>query len=378
MEILIPREISRSPASMEQALKAIWGLRNWPEDVSERYWKGEITKWFTLEMVSLAGKIHFYIRTEKRQKDLVKAAFLSYYTEIEIVEVEDYISSLPKDVNDLEKKGLGLWGSEIVLARPEAYPIKMYNEFEGKEKEAADPISSFLEVLGEVRDGEMVGIQINIAPAEPNWNKRWEKFIRDLQKPKEIKTGTTKDGESKIEKIPSTPGEVAAIKSIDENLSSQAFDTLIRFVYISPQTIFFDSYARRGLIGAFNQYAAPNLNSFRQNHRMSTRTKIWVSPYIFPKSRNKLRKERILSFYRRREMPEETFMGRILTSHFLNWNFHSRVVKLTVRAVATLFHPPTSAVMVTPYIQRLEGRKVAPEVGLPIFGEEKALEKFGQ
>ncbi len=381
LEIQIPREVAKKPLGMEQVLKAIWGLRNWPEDFGERYWKGEVTKWFTLEMVSFGGEIHFYIRTEGRQRDLVKAAFLSYYSDIEIMEVEDYIESLPKNVNELENQDLDLWGSEIILAKPDALPIKMYDEFELQDKEGEktfDPISSFLEVLGGLKKREIVGIQINIAPAPSDWGRRWMRLVERLQKPKRVKTGVVREGVAELEKLPSTPGEIVALKAIEENLSDQAFNTLIRFIYISPRAIFYDSFARRGLIGAFNQFAASGLNSFRQNYKMSTRTRAWVRPYIFPGWRNKLRRERILSSYLRREMPEETFMGRVLSSHPLNWNFHSRVVQLSVKAVATLFHPPTRVVLTTPHIRRLESRKAAPEVGLSIFGEEKSLEKFGQ
>ncbi|MDA2922203.1 hypothetical protein MYX07_02970 [Patescibacteria group bacterium AH-259-L07] len=378
LELQIPREINKNPRGMEQVLKALWGLRNWAEDVGEKYLKGEITRWFSLEMVSFGGEIHFYIRAYKRQKELVRAAILSYYPDVEVVEVEDYMDALPKDRADLRQKGLDIWGSEIILTKPEAYPIKMYAEFEDKEEERTfDPLSAFLEVLGEIKPDEVAGIQINIAPGSPDWGRKWRGLIENLQRPKHVKVKNTKEGEQKTEKLPSTPGETEALKAIEENLSDLCFDTIVRFIYISPQAIFYDSFARRGIIGAFSQYSVLNLNSFRQNYKMSTRVRVWVWPFLFPRLRTRLRKERLLNLYRTREIPEHTFMGRLLTSHPLNWNFHSKTVKLTVKALATMFHPPTKVVLTTPHMVRVESRKAAPEVGLKIFGKEGALKKFG-
>ena len=381
LELQIPREISKNPLGMEQVLRTMWGLRNTAEDIAERYWKGEVTRWFSLEMVSFGGETHFYIRTYKKQKELVKAAFLAYYPDIEILEVEDYIGKLPKNLNELNEKGLNLWGSEMILDKPAAYPIKMYDEFESPSDEKSfDPISSFLEVLGKIKKHEIVGIQMNIAPSPPNWSRHWQGLIHQLRKPKEFKTGKlTKEGVPEVQKLTSSPGEIIALKSIEENLSNLAFDTIIRFIYVSPQAIFYDSFARRGITGAFNQYSFLNLNSFRQNFKMSTRTRLFLSPFVFPALRNALRKHRILHFYRERTMPEKTFIGKLLSSHPLNWNFHSKVIQLNVKALATLFHPPTRFVLTTPHMRRVESRKVSPEAGLPIFGtkEEGDLEKFG-
>lgn len=378
LEIQIPREISKNPRGMEQVLKALWGLRNWAEDFGEKYLKGEITRWFSLEMVSFGGEVHFYIRAFSKQKELVVAAILSYYPDIEIVEVDDYIDVLPKNYSELCQKGLDLWGSEMILTRPGAYPIKMYTELEDKEEEKTfDSMSTFLEVLGGVKSDEVVGIQINIAPGSPDWGKKWRGLIEDLQKPKHVSIKGAKEDQAKTEKLPSTPGEKEALKAIEENLSDLAFDSIVRFIYLSPQAIFYDSFARRGIIGAFSQYAALNHNSFRQNHKMSTRVRIWVWPFLFPRLRNKLRKDRLLYLYHTREMPEHTFMGRLLTSHPLSWNFHSKTIKLTVKAVATIFHPPTKVVLTTPHMKRVESRKAAPEIGLKIFGEKGALKKFG-
>lgn len=381
LELQIPRQTEKGITGIEHVFESLWGLGNWASDIGEKYLIGEVTRWISLEMVSFGGEIHFYIRAPHRQKELVKANIVSYYPDVEIIDVEDYIDALPKDRLDLRSKGLDLWGSEMILSRPEEYPIRMHDEFEPKARERYkkfDCISTFLEVLGKIKQDEFVGIQINIAPNRKGMGKYGKELIEKLRTPRftKVKAGGKKE-EEKTEKLKETPGEYDILKAVEENLSNLVFDTTLRFIYVSPQRIFYDNFARRGISGAFAQYSKLNLNSFQQNVKMSTMVRPWVFPFIFPKTRNKLRKERLLYLYRKREMPEHTFMGKLLTSHLFNWNFHSKTIKLTNKAIATLFHPPTEFVLTTPHMKRVESHKAAPERGLEIFGDKDALKKFG-
>ncbi|OGY98562.1 MAG: hypothetical protein A3A43_03030 [Candidatus Liptonbacteria bacterium RIFCSPLOWO2_01_FULL_56_20] len=399
LELRIPREIRKSPRAMEQVLMALHSLRNAPGDLRERWWDGEVTKWFSLELVSIGGEIHFYIRLPyHKQRNLVEAAFFSYYPDVEIEEVDDYVDRFPENVNAMYAKGYDMWGTEMVLTREAAFPIKTFYAFESPDEEKQyDPISAFLEVLGKVRTEEVVGIQMLIAPSNFDWYKKWFPFVEKLKQTKgaeearklkhawefpegplpvinPVKPG--KDEFGAFKSLMRTPGETDILKAVEGNLSKPAFDTLIRFIYVSPKKIYYDSFARRGLVGAFKQYSALNLNDFLQNFAMSTRTRIWNWPHVAPKTRNEYRKERLLLNYRTREVPEETFMGKLLTSHFFNWNFSSRRFEMNVECLATLFHPPTFIVLTAPHIKRVESRKAGPPAGLAIFGEEREIEKY--
>lgn len=400
LELKIPREVKTNPRAMEQVLASIHGLRNVPSDLREKWWDGEITRWYSLEMISFGGEVHFYIRTYYKHRNLIEAAIFSYYRDVEIMEVEDYIDRLPSDVSDLRKQNYDLWGSEILLSKEDAYPIKSYLDFESPDEDKQyDPISLFIEVLAKAKKEEIVGIQILIAPAAPNWKDKWSDLVEELrakkgvQEEKKYKTkidfpggvlpafsvsgkGDSKEEMPLIKSFMRTPGETDVLKAIEDNLSRAAFSTLIRFIYVSPQELFYDSYARRGLTGAFNQYGALDLNSFRQNYAVSTRTRLWSWPHIFPKIRNQYRKQRLIINYRKREVPPETTIGRLLTSHLLNWNFSSKRYMLTTRSLATLFHPPTFMVLTAPHLRRVESRKIGPPAGLAIYGEEKEIEKY--
>ncbi len=398
-EIRMPREVRKSPRAMEQVLMAIHGLRNVASDIREKWWDGEITKWFALEMVSFGGQIRFFIRSYYKQRPLIEAAFFSYYPDVELVEVDDYIDSLPSNVKEMREQGYDLWGTEMILAREAAYPIRTYIEFESPEEEKQyDPVSVFLEVLGRAKKEEIVGVQFLIQPEAPDWNKKWEGLVEQLRerktKQKKPTAGTVMNfpggplpafavkGAGEAESKPlmasfmRTPGETDVLKAVENNLSKPAFNTLIRFIYFSPKALFYDSYARRGLTGSFNQYAALNLNFFRQNFPVSTRTRFWNWPHIFPRIRNEYRKANLLWNYRSRLMPPETFIGRLVTSNIFRWNFASRPSTLNVECLATLFHPPTYLVLTAPHIKRVESRKAGPPAGMAIFGEEKEIEKY--
>ncbi len=401
LELKVPREVHRSPRAMEQLLMTIHALRNEATDLRELYWDGEVTRWYSLEIVSFGGEIHMYIRTYYKQKGLVEAAFFSYYPDMEIVEVDDYVDRFPENVREMDKQGYDLWGGEMILAHEDAYPIRSYLAFESPDEEKQyDPISAFLEALGRIRKEEMVAVQYLISPASPKWKDKWEKLIENLrskaqlkQKENQAKYKTTTDfpggplpafavegGEDKRDPFTSfmrTPGEADVLKAVENNLSKQGFKTVIRFLYFSPVSLFYDSFPRRGILGAFNQYAALDMNFFKINYPKATKTKIWTKPYVFPTRRNLYRKERILQEYKQREMPHETFMGKFLTAYLFNWNFTTKAHILTTESLATLFHLPTALVLTAPHMKRVESRKAGPPAGLAIFGGgEKEIEKY--
>jgi hypothetical protein len=280
----------------------------------------------------------------------------------------------------MKEQGADLWGTEMQLSKPDAYPIKTFSSFEAPDEDRQfDPISAVLEVLGKVKKGEFVGIQFVVAPADNKWKNHHNKLIEKLREAKTHKTEfVNHEGElQSFERMTIlTPGETDVLKAVENNLSKQAFEAILRIVYISPKPIFYDSFARKGVIGAFNQYAALNLNSFTMNQGTGTLAKIWFFPYIFPGRRAEYRKERILFNYRTREMPKETFMGKAITSHFMNPNFASKPFHITTECLATVFHPPTFLVLTAPHLKRSESKKSAPPAGLAIFGEEKEIEGF--
>src|SRR3989344_1759361 len=98
-------------------------LRNAPGNFREKWLDGEVTQWFSFEIVSFGGDIHFYLWCPTRHANVIKANFYNQYPDVEIEEIEDYTGKIPKTTNELYKKGYNLWGAELSLGRPDPYRI---------------------------------------------------------------------------------------------------------------------------------------------------------------------------------------------------------------------------------------------------------------
>ncbi len=382
LEVRIPREILKSARGMDQVLQSIAAMGNSWGDLQEKYGDGEITRWTSLEMVSFGGEIHFYMRVYKKLRTLIEAAFYAFYPDVELSLVppeEDYAKViLPHTIGELNASGRGFWGSEMVLDESPMFPIKTYLEFENMdEQHQFDPMSTFLETLSKIAPNEQFFLQYNIQPLHRSWGDDFKDDFDKLKAPKRVKVEdlTSEDGVAGAT-VMRTPSQTQYLEMIERNLGKPAFETTIRFMYIYPLGQYNDAFARRTVLSTFNQFADAGLNSFSRNGNMNTKTKGWEFPYVFPNLRLKLREQRLLHYYREREMWTETKMGRLLSSHLFNLNTHSQPQILTSESLATLWHPPSNLVLTGPHTKRMDSKKMGAPAGLPIYADEKVLEKF--
>ncbi len=399
LEIKIPREVLRTPLAMEQFFMNVHGLRNAAGNLLEKYVDGEVTLWWSLEMVSFGGEIHFYIRTPKKHKKMIEAGLYAQYPYTEMSEVKDYMDEFPKETREIYQKGNNIFGGELILKKADIYPITTYERFElSKDEMAIDPISALLEVLSNIHKEEKFYLQILIRPLGSEWQEEGKKLVDKLVGRKTKKDSTVGDTLSDIARnvfmspvehpkwaggekgkeekldlqmMKMTPGEKDIIQAIEDGISKPGFATVIRYLYYAPNSIFSTNFARRGLIGAMNQYASQGLNSFRANNKVETRSRWVYFPYLFVKKRVEARKQRLLYNFRNRKMPEELKLGRAYTSHPLNFNTQSRSFILNTAELATLYHIPAEGVLTAPHIKRAESKRMGPPAGLPIFEEEK-------
>lgn len=375
VEMKIPREITKSPRGMDQVFKALASLRNYASNVEERFVDGEVTVPFCLEVVGKNGEVRFFIRMLERAKGLVIAAFQAYYPDLEFIEVPDYAAELPKNAGELEARKLKMFGVEIDLVRDPIYPIKSYIAFETPEEtQQFDPMSTLLEFSAAMKPGQAFYIQILASPKAPDWAKEWEEKVEELRATKYGPASPDTGGFAAM--TFRSPGQTDVLKAVETNISKPAFDTHIRYLYIAPEGESYYPFAIQGLFHSLNQYGAGDLNSFKPMKNTSTKIKIWQFPYVFTEWRMRLRQSRILSDYRNRETQYETFMGRVLTSHPLNWNTHSKPIVLNSESLATLFHPPTWPVVTAPHVERVTSKKAGPPSGMEIFGDESEIAEF--
>lgn len=360
---------------MEQVFMGIHALYNAWSSFKEHWWDGEITLWFSCEVVSFGGEIHFYMRIPEKHRNMIEAALYSQYPDIGITQLsDDYVTRLPPTHKELEASGYKLFGNELRLEKPDAYPIKTYLEFETMEEEKQlDPISALLEVLSKIKPQEVIWLQILIRPTDNSWKKRGEDLIKKLKE----ETGRTQveTAAGKLVMIERSPGELEVLKAIERNIAKPGFETLIRYLYMATAEVFDSNFGQRGVYSALNQYASESLNRFKHNVKAWTRANIWFWPHIFPAKRVMARKERIYAAYRARKMyedPAAPLTSKVQNIKAFHWGIKAQEVGkmvLNTEELATIFHPPTVAVLTGPLIKHVEARKVGPPAGLSIYGE---------
>jgi len=173
LEIRIPKEIVKPIRAMETVLMSIWQVFYQPPDWWEKWIDGQFQLSFALEIVSIDGDPHFYIRIPDRFRDPIETAIYAQYPEVEIVEAEDYAKKVPQDIPN---KKWNMWGTDYKLIKEDAYPIKTYSEFETeretKEEKRIDPLAILLEAMAKIKKGEQLWVQIIAKPvtdAEKPW-----------------------------------------------------------------------------------------------------------------------------------------------------------------------------------------------------------------
>lgn len=170
LEMKIPREITKSPRAMELAF-ALFSISSGENTFFARAWRGQVRPFFSFEIASLGGEIHFYIWTWATYKSEVEAAIYGQYPEVELHEVEDYASKFQfiPDKHDafatewrLESYH-GVKGGDFAI---NAYQPNSYIDFEldkdPKEEFKVDPLSTVLEFLGSIGPNEQIWVQLVI------------------------------------------------------------------------------------------------------------------------------------------------------------------------------------------------------------------------
>ncbi|MBI4993369.1 hypothetical protein HZC33_00190 [Candidatus Wolfebacteria bacterium] len=409
LEIKIPRDIQKTPLAMEQFLINLHGMRNSPNDVFEEYLEGQITLWWSLEVVSFSGKVHFYLRTPKRHKKLVEAAMYAQYPSVELVEIEDYLNKFPVETKDIYESNESIFGGELILDKDDFYPIKTYKAFElSKEELAIDPVSALIEVLGSLDKDENFFLQFLIEPASNDWKKEAESFLKKLIKGggkiggsggggeskggrgfhdylmewsrniamapahypkwKDAPDKAGKEGKKEEKKTEELPKEKT--EPIKDKILSPGFNVLVRFIYLAPNSAFNIGVGLRGIRSALNQYTTHETNAFKQNINVWPLLKWHKFPYFFLDNRIEARKQRLWHNFRERVLPEKIPFGKFFTSSIFNFNNKSKTFILNTVELATIFHIPSEKVLTSPHIETLSSKRMGPPAGLPIFEEE--------
>ncbi len=364
LEIIPPRDIEKSPKLMESLFSGLSGTLKSP-NVFEEYLDGYLTHFFSFELVSDEGTVHFYIRTPKIFRNLVEAHLYAQYPTLEITEVPDYVDNIPKVIPD---RDWDLWGTDFVLVKDDAYPIRTYLKFEesvtGK---MIDPLAGLAEVMGKIGAGQKIWFQYIIIPVKEDWYYTGYEIVKKLTgRAKQEKGilekllvdigdvfsnffrafwGEFKFSEEKKEEMQPlefrlTPGEKDILKAVEENIGKNVFNVKMRFVYLGRRENFNKSTIS-AFMGGIKQFADQNLNSFKPHDPSKT-----YASFLFAKPRLQYRQRKIFRLYKDRDPEGAMFI-------------------LSTTELATLYHMPDMSVL-APSIVRVDARKGGAPANLPV------------
>lgn len=346
LEIKMPKEIFKSPKAMEVILSQLHQTSE--GSLTDRYIKGRVRSWFSLELVSFGGEIHFYIRTEFKFRNLVESMIYSQYPTVEVTDADDYVYKVPYGLPNTD---WDFYGVEFKLTKADAYPIKTYVDYgldkDPKEEFKIDPFTAVLEFLGSIGAHEQVWVQIPIMAARDRYHKPGTLFgtqnWKDVGKQEAKKMLGDKN---QFGAFSLSPGDREVLESIERSMNKYGFDTGYRAFYLAPKDFFTGTNIPR-LLGSTKQYGSENLNGFK-----FSKTTSFDYPWEdFRGIRLNRMKQIMFKNYRRRNyfFPPNPSVPFILNTEEL----------------ATIFHFP-GLVAGTPTLGRIPSKRGEPPPNLPI------------
>jgi len=376
LEVRFPRDVVKTPKAMEQFFAGLHAAEK-KRKFKEKYITGELQPWFSIEMIGHGGTIRFFVRGQEKYRNLIESHLYAQYPQAEIMEVEDYVSGIPAGT---PTKDFDAWGTELILAKPDAYPIRTYPIFfeEKEAEERIDPLAGLFEFLSSLDPRESIAIHILISPISPVTDEQWikdgEKLVgkiigREVKETKKglmiVEEGKTwisafaqgverffslgGEGETKTEKLEKvipflTPGQKEVVLAVERNIGKIGFKTMIRFMYWAPKEIF-NKEKPTVAAGFFRQFNTQNLNGFKTNKKSTP-------------GRGKI-------FKRKREPGQRRFfVGTFKKRYFPFHRLKTRGFVFNIEELATIFHLPGKFVEAE-RLSKIEAKKGGPPSELP-------------
>ncbi len=362
LEIVIPQTIVKTPLAIETILANAMYQKT-KKDLYDKYWKGQVPLYFSLEIVSIEGQIHFYIHTPSRIAPLIKTQVYAQYPQAKVLEVDDYVWSVPKVGKNTDwNVALFDWS----LEKEDAYPIKTYVDY-GLDKivkdpnEQVDPLVSLIEFMSAIGPGEQMWCQLVIRFGHKKYNGLGfndyvQKVLEDIKEKYTQKKEGEEDGFTQL-KIPEYVKD--QMKSIAKKPHKLFFDCGLRTVYIAKNSVF-DPQKKRALRMMFRQYGNEHLNSFGIKGKTS-------DDYFDLASQGQM--NGYLDAYRTRSFfypPWKMAADMPTVLKMFIWDYKTpSVFTLNTEEIATLWHFP-AGVISTPSIQRVETKTGQAPTNLPL------------
>lgn len=384
LEIIPPREVLRSPQAMELFISnALYHFSY--KGGKEEYWQGAVWFWFSLEIASIDGQVHFYVRAPSRVKDLIETQMYAQFPQAQVKVVEDYTLGVDGFSSKSEWNG---WGCEFWTLKPNAYPIRTYVDYgldqDPKEEYKVDPISPVIEFFGSLGKGEQAWLQIVITPSKKkfrvpghlfkyqDWQKDAERELLQLLVPF-TRTQEGLKGETAMEiRAPKYMDDIVAGAS--RKMQKLGFDTGVRLMYVAKKSIFAPGHRTnhsRNIRLIFRQYESPFLNGLIRKN--STQGDAYGGILTSSRETIMLLANRMLAEYRERSFFHEAMRKKLFNIENLPWPFsplifpayvHQKTFVLNTEELATLWHFP-GQILKVPTLERIESKEASPPPNLP-------------
>lgn len=372
-EIVPPSEVVKPFRAMEDVIHSLWPIydkANWREE----WCMGELPLgpyWWSFEIASFGGEIHFYIRLEEKLRNFFESVLHAHYPEAEVFEVPDYTQNVPQN---MPNESLDFYGEDYRFMKNDAYPIRTYKFFEIKpeevyEEKRLDPLSALLERMTKLKKDEQAWFQIVLVPITDRdipWATKGraiaDKIARRPAKPKRsiigeaarsLAFGKTPFEEEKKEEpvIPPemklTPGEREILQGIEDKIAKQGFKTSMRFIYVHKKGAYFSPYSKI-VRSYFMHFGTQNLNVIL--YLPQTRTRVH---FLFRQRRLFARKKDMFRKYVKRFPP---CYPKVVGPGTLIFN---------AEEIASIFHLPMKAATLPPGVPRILAKKGGPPPGIP-------------
>lgn len=370
----VPKDTEQTPSGMEAIFNQLAGAHGTMTEW-EKFWEGVFQESFSCEIVSIDGYVQYIIRAPKDQRDLVEAAIYAQYPDAEISEVRDYATDVPMN---WPNEDWDFFATEYLLAKPDAYPIRTYREFEDKVRgELIDPMSAMLEIMSKIGKGEQIWYQVIVKPiVDPDWVPaaqaeidrvvekegtggekagilrgianlpvRLIQAITDAVFPDTVGEGFEVRGGPRTNVMSLTPGERTNVEEMERKITKLAYKCRIRIVYLAKKNVFNKARGVGPVVGAIKQFNDGTKNYLKVGKKSWTKAN-----YAFKKARVYGRQNSFIRAYAGRDMGAgEAVGGFVLNSEEL----------------ATIYHFPMASVK-APMVKRTASRKSEPPPTLPI------------
>lgn len=361
LEIIPPKDVEKSPKVMESIYSGIAGVIG-AISVFDEWLNGVFIDQFSLEIVGDEGATHFYIRTQKRFRNLIEAQIYAQFPDAEIMEVPDYVARFPKSIPN---KDWNLWGTDVEFKMPDPYPIRTYDKFEEDVTGTMiDPLAAMAEVIGKLKPGQHIWLQYVIQPLKEVWRDDELKLIDKLSKkaekkeknilehmvdvivslpkalfgPVEFAAEEAKNDQPLEFKL--TPGEKEVLKAVEENLGKNAFKTKMRLLILCRKDAF-DKTLISSFFGSLKQFSDLNMNNLKPNDASKT-----YAHYVMKGSRMAARQRKIYRRYKSRSMDGVKIV-------------------FSTKELATLFHFPNMEVK-APSVTLIQSKRGTAPANLPV------------